>query len=337
MLQFPKDTRHKTHQLLTEDDQQHVNRKFLCTQLPKYISWELVYPFISNDLSSIEFRAPGTMNRYANYVHIGSEDFTFLDSPENLQLAQQYIPDVLNHFLEYVQPPTGSELHAFFTQAQQNKNIWEHINEMTDNKEERNRIYKAIHTYQGPPKIMVNTEKMGEFLNKIECGLDKRKEKKKKEQEPIKDVLVIVKEKPKKDYKHVDSLEWTQQENEVPSWRNAVLNAFKVANHLPTHFPSQKVIKQLLFSKYVPQEKLKHLMGKYQTGINNEIKEGTNIEELLNIVDYYPQEVIAQIMEQPLAQKFYRMNQPENTRECVKQMIAKGELDENILELLIKN
>jgi hypothetical protein len=334
MLTFPKDTRHKDHQLITDDDLQHVNRKFLCTQLPKYISWELVYPFISNDLSSIEFRSPGVMNRYANYVHIPSDDFSFLDSPENLKLAQQMIPDVLNHFLEYVQPPTGSELHAFFTQAQQNKNIWDHINEMSQDKQERNRLYKAIQTYQGPPKVMISVEKMGQFLNKIECNVCK-KGKKRQQPTEVKEVLIEKKElPPKKEYKHVDSLEWSQQENEVPSWRNAVLNAFKVANHLPTHFSSQKAMKQLLFSKYVPKEKLKHLMGKYQTDINNN---SGNPEEVLQIVDYYPQEVIAEIMEQPLAQKYYRMNQPENTRECVKQMIAKGELNDEILNLLITN
>jgi hypothetical protein len=277
------------------------------------------------------------LNRYANYVHIPSDDLSFLDNEENLNVAHQMIPEVIQHFLENVQPPIGSELHCFFAQAQKNRNLWDHVNEMTEDKQERTRLYKAIQSYQGPPKIMVQPEKVGEFLNKINCGVcGKGKGKSKKKQESsVKELIAAAAPAPveKKKYNHVETKEW----NEEASWRNAILNAFKVANHLPTHFSSQKATKQLLFSKYVPEEKLRHLMGKYQTGIKATSKEENENEELLSIIDHYPQEVIAEIMEQPLAQKFYKMNQPENSRECVKQMIAKGELDNEILNLLITN
>lgn len=335
MQKFAEDTRHKGHQLVTDNDLEHVTRKFLCTQLPKNlgVSWEEVYPYVSSDYSSIEFRAPGVMNRYANYVSVPEDEFSYLDCEENLKIAHSEIPEIFEDFLKHVRPPVGCELHAFFAQSR-NTNLWDHINTMVKTKSERERLYHDFKNYHGPPPAMVKPDKLGDFINKIECGVNKKKKKKNDkeiEREPLRED-VSSKKKASSNIKHIDGQEWTNEE-EQNSWRNAILNAFKVKNHLPTHFDSRKAIKQCLLSKHTSVDELRHLMGKYQ----NEIVDVDNgIEELVYIIDYYPQEILSKVMEIPLAQKFYRKHQPENSRECVKQMILAGELNDEIIDLLKK-
>jgi hypothetical protein len=61
MNEFARVTKHRSHFLQTKDDVDQLRRKMIATQVPNYAA---VYPYVSNDLPAIEFRAPGAIARF---------------------------------------------------------------------------------------------------------------------------------------------------------------------------------------------------------------------------------------------------------------------------------
>jgi hypothetical protein len=83
MNEFARVTKHRPQLLQTKDDVDQLRRKMIATQVPQSVA---VFPFVSDDLAAIEFRAPGAMSRFKTDIRpycATDKDYTFLMDPRN--------------------------------------------------------------------------------------------------------------------------------------------------------------------------------------------------------------------------------------------------------------
>lgn len=306
---FCKETRQRSHEI--ED----APRKFICTQLPSFIDYSLVFPFISNDLESINFRAPGILDSYANVRHVSPKLLGELIShPENLKKALK-VP-VFNDFTNKVQPPAGKELMAFF--APKRKNLLEHVEALTNNIDEQKRLYNVIQSYQIPSNIDMKQViiSVGNFLADLHIGEHEEEEIGEEEPQKVEEEIELEKEikLPIKD---------STVMNEMDYWENPVLKAFKIDAGLSTRFSSEKTVKQILVNSCAPYMNQHLELGKTQTEIPNVSVE--SIEHFpLSYFDHLPSETIGKIVSMDQCQELYHglSVKPTEGRELVKTLFT---------------
>lgn len=324
MEAFAKNTKHKSIEMETDADMEHIAKKFLVTQSPKFVNWKLVFPFVADDLSSINFRAPNVLENYANFKYVTPSFLDTLLVPVSEKFVNQN--ETLRHYVNTIQPPKGKELYAFFAHSQINKSLVDHVEYMVpDNPEEQNRLLKAIRNYKSPLKDHDNITNVGNLIQSIQTNLtnaektiiepvEQLEKKREEEQEPIEEKSYVP---------HKPAASW----NEEDSWRNSILRTFKTQNKLPTHYSSQKAIRMILFGD-------KSQMGKYQTDIN--LQAVPDKYEFLWYIDHVADDVILKITNSPEAMAFYRklLDKPENSRELVKLMIKNNKLSDDFIKIL---
>jgi hypothetical protein len=300
MEAFAKDTRHREHQL------DEVPLKLVCTQLPSFIDYRHVYPFIADDLNAINFRAPGVLDSYANVRHISPKLLEeLLSSPENLKVAQK-VP-LFNDFVEKVQPPKGKEIVTFFAHR---KNLLDHVESITTDFDERKRLFKAISGYQIPKNTDMRQAaiSIGHMLNEFKIGEHTPEEV--IEAEPVKE--------PVED--EVEEFNLTINDP-VPLvdeeyWENPVLKAFKIDAGLSTRFSTDKTVKQILVRACAPNMVDKLELGKHQKEVPQ--VESTFEHFPVSYIDHLPTETISSML--PYCSDLYHglIVKPKEGRELVK-------------------
>lgn len=333
MQEFIRETKHRDHQVETEEDIKHVAKKLLATQIPKFVPWQDVYPFVSDDMSSIDHRAPHVLENYAEYKHV---DPAFLAGLlEGVRVPTQ--SKIFQHYTNTIHPPPGKELVAFFAHGQLQKDLQGHVEHMTGDVCEQKRLVKAIREYTPLPTNREDAAiDIGNFLSELDLNttvgqldeerhspLPQRKEQDlpRTEEEPV--------------LTHVDAKPWEEE----ASWRNDILNTFKVNHGLPAHFSSQKVAKQILLSERTDHP-LNPLMGKFQAKIDT--TNVTNKDGLVDIVtDHLPDDNVKKICETQQAKTFYKSLKndlrPTTNRDLLRLMLRPDQtfpLDKEIINLL---
>jgi hypothetical protein len=319
MKTFPYETRHRSHQLETFDDMDLVTRKFLATQIPKFLDWRQVYPFVSNDLTSVEFRAPGKLAQYANFKEIDPQELQALLS--NAQKPKDVA--VFEDYCQKVQPPLGKEVLAFFLHGQSAKNLAHHVETLLapNDKDEQRRLIKAIKEYVPAEALRADmTEQVGLYVADMRLQapviVAQEDEEQEGEQSSVEDVdgedsLVLLATPKKK--------AWQEEEH----WENPVLKAFKAEAGLSTKFSSAKAAKQIVLkncSNGMPVGR--HLMGKFQTKVPCADYVEAHYPPF-SLVDSLEDEAVEAIVKHPTAQHVYHalMHKPSDNREWIKSMI----------------
>ncbi len=320
MDEFIKDTKHRPHQL--ED----IERKFLCLQLPTFLDYRQVYPFVGDDLASIEFRAPGVLMDYANVRCI--EPATLQKLVGNTTMPTE-VPPLLASYVTHVNPPKGKEVLSFFLHGQRRKNLVDHVNLLTTDDNERKRIHGAIQSFQVPEHLSMKdiVPSIGSMLR--ELAVDKREE----APLPLAEKIAPI-------ARHAASDDDADEEErdislhipvatpfvEQDHWDNPVLKQFKLDAGLSTRFSSEKTIKQVLVGTCAP-----HLidlldLGKSQTEVpvSASLPMHTIDTFPLSYIDHVRDATIADICATPEAQSLYRGLQvkPKDSREWVKTLLV---------------
>lgn len=326
METFARDTRHRPRQLESDEDVNRLVRKFLCTQVPTFVDWKLVYPFVSDDLESINFRAPNVLENYASLKTIEPKELQELLGRNNLKLAKK-VP-IFVDYCEFVQPPIGKEVLTFFLHGQSKKNLMDHVTALgVDNPQEMCRRIKAYQVpliLQGPEMIA----SLGLFLAEIAVDppgvvvdMDKteeddpQEEDEDEEDEPVE--LPI--EEPK---------EWKEEEH----WENPILKAFKIEAGLSTQFSCKNVYKQMICAA-ANYPAPSHIMGKFQS----EIPKHDGTPDAL--VDCLSSETVRQVTNHPECRAAYwqMKDRPTEARTLLKKIIADKKLQSaELVESLIQ-
>ena len=334
MQEFIQETKHRDHQVETDDDLKHVAKKFLCTQIPKFVPWQDVYPFVADDMNSIHHRAPHSLSNYAEFKHI---DPTFLASLLNGVSIPKVESTMFKHYTNAIKPPPEKELLSFFAHGQLQKNIHSHVEHLTDDIVEQKRLIKAIREYV---PLQLDRREMAIDVGNFLCALDVNigqleTEERSQTPPPPTESLPKVDEDPV--LTHVNAKQWEEE----PSWRNDILNSFKINHGLPAHFSSQKVSKQILLAERCPsKEMLKPLMGKFQDKIDlTTITEKTGLINI--VVDHLPDDNVKKICETQQAKTFYKSlkidQRPTANRDLIRLMLSPDQtfpLDKEIINLL---
>lgn len=328
MKTFVSDTRQRLHLVETQADADVIARKFLATQLSNLVPVSKTYPFVADDYESVEFKAPGVLNAYAKNKHVEPAELDRLVSNvNNLKYAKEHVP-AFDEFMEVVKPPEGKEVYAFFVHGQIQKNLSDHVNYMTDDFYERQRLFKAIRDYTTPQSPELITT-IGKFLQQLHVGPTAFFE------EPQKIQKTTVQN--DSDDDEPMTVEMDAVPHEQPDlWENPILRAFKVEAGLASQFCNTKASKQVLVSMFAPHEV--HLvekhMGRFQSQVPQVASENTEWKQLLTV--YTPAQLKA-VTQTEQAQQFFRRQQdkPKSNIEWVQRLLeARQPLSEEVLKIL---
>ena len=306
MEAFTKETRHRDY-----DDAELTVRKFICTQVPTFLDYRHVFPFVSDDLNSIEFRAPNVLHNYATLKHLPpqvlSELLGCVACPKNVP--------VLSDFVDKVKPPEGKEVLTFFLHGQRKKNLHEHIDALTSDEAERKRLYTEIQRYAIPDHLdrKEMTKAIGSFIRDMPIGLPG--------QEAA--VEMIEKKTKDKDYDVEEEVRLSKTDpkppvNDEDHWENPVLKAFKVEAGLSTRFSAEKTMKQMIAGMsptYVPSA---DILGKFQAEIPK-----TTLDVPIEYVDHMSNEAVDKVVSTQQAKDLYvgLIVKPLTARDLVKAVI----------------
>ena len=319
MDQFIKDTKHRPHQL------EGIEQKFLCTQVPTFIDFRHIYPFVSTDLSAVEFKAPNVLYDYAAVKHIEPETLRNLLIGATLPSAGLHagLPPLIKDFVEEVKPPKGYEILAFFLQAQKRKNLSDHIDALVTDTDERQRLFNAIQNYQVPKDMDMKdiVPSIGNFIASLNLV------KHEIEEEPIRRHVPPPPEEEEEEEEERDiSLPVPDPSPfcEQDHWENPILKQFKIDAGLSTRFSSEKTIKQVLVGTCAPHMADQVELGKFQSSIPAMDSASHDIENFpVSYIDSLPNSTISEIVATPEARELYNglINKPKTSRELVKTLI----------------
>jgi hypothetical protein len=317
MQSFAQDTRHR---IRDPSDESAIALKFLCTQLPH---WQLVYPHIADDLESVNYRAPNMLDNYAKYKHVSPEILSQLTN-----VSTTISSPLIDHFAETVGfPVTDKKTYGFFLLGQKHKNLDKHIEYLLpgdDHFTERKRLFKAIQDFELPSEPSV-VEQMVDILTQIPKG------------EMIQDVKEeeIVKKTP--DFVELDrkiNLPDPSSSPAADSLENhPLVTEFKQLAGLASHFPTKKVVNQILGSMVGAD--VSKFMGKFQTEVPS-LSVKKDWKDLLQI---YPAEKLQELIETPEMEEFYyhlkEDKKPKDKLECVQAFLEFSLCEELIKKLLV--
>lgn len=299
MQSFVDDARYR---IRDTDDEKAVVLKFLCTQLPH---WDLVYPYIADDLESVQFRAPGVLNNYARYKQIEPK---VLD-----ELIRPIESPLIDHFAETVNfPLPEKKAYGFFLVGQKNKNLEQHLEHLLPGDEhfaERKRLFKAIQGFDLPSDTNV-IEQLADTVRMVSSDIliqDTIEE-----SEPVK----VEKE-------EVINRKITLPDAPAPCdlSDNPSIVQFKQLAGLASHFPTIKVVNQILAKSIHADELVESQLGKFQTEIPN-----LQVEDLKELVKVYPSEKLQSAIDTPEMEEFYHSlresDKPKDKLSCVQMFLS---------------
>lgn len=322
LQEFIDSVEHRNFEPESDKDLQQCGRKFLVTQAPKFVNWEQIYPYVSDDFDSINFRAPDVLSDYANFLETDPKII------ENMVCCEENDRNSRNVFKEYlntIQCPQGMETFAVFAHGQKNKNLEHFYPELSE----------QINKFEPQEELDLNT--IGEYFRNLVVSTNT---------EPV---MIIESKEPEETIKSEEQpivvpeqQQWTH-ELEEQSWRNSILKAFKTEHDLPQHFSALNTMKQIILGLIVDDEAYNlgekaGICGKFQTNIDVKklnISDKELQEDILTVIDYLPNEVIERCAKTHVAQQFYK--KAENSRELVKMLLyeqIRGEKKENLGEMI---
>jgi hypothetical protein len=325
METFPSETKHRTH-----EPPEEIARKFLATQVPKFLDWKAVYQFVGDDMKTIDFRAPGVLQRYADYREI---------EPEYLAEVLKGTPEFIKDYTEKVQPPKGKELYAYFVHGQRDKtNFLDHIELLAPGDlEEQKRLRDAIVSYKPEED---HTIQVGRYLADLDVTATI--------QEPAAAAAAAAEEEEDEEAPVDISVDAAKPWDEREHWTNPVLKAFGIQAELPKSFSMRKLGTQLLAASCAPGVQLPPSeLGRFQTTVPTpDFSSHTHENFPIHLIDYVPSENISALVKLPEVQAYARSLKdklPKDGRELVKSYLIRAhptlgegkEVSEDVINLLI--
>jgi len=321
ITRFATDTRHKDHQL---GNVQLIAKKLLATQVP-VSTFDAVYPFVCDDKSSIEFRAPNVMSQYDIEPGFLSK---ILDQ-NSVDLSKYAI---VNDYIEKVKPEEGKELITFFLHGQRDNELHTFIEKDLGTDQDK-QLYTRIRSYVPDPSMNQKeiAREIGFLINALEIPLIKDEtlflspnieealEEEEEEEEPRCNSISL---------EHAESTKWTT-DHERSLRTNPVMQAFKKKTRLTNQFPSVKAAKQLILATVTTPDimyrNVDPLLGKrqYKESISKPIlEEKQEWDHLLTIVDSFDTDAIDAMIDTIQARDFYTLTKFKGTKqEFIKALI----------------
>lgn len=268
LQEFAYSTGHRDYEV---DEPRHVAllaRKFLATQAPIVDDFKRVYPYVSDDLERLEFRAKAnrTPTDWSRSVRVGLPVYQYLCSEATLPKG------VYSHFAAHLGPQHEKDAPLlFFMHGARNKNLDALLSELYEGKMSERQIqalYHHIRDYRVPEQedahqvarevgtaiatmALPRIEQLGEVF--ITADLDEETEK---------EVQVATQAAPMK------LATTTPTKHELRLQDNPILKEYRHRAGLPLHFSPDKVLRQIVVSCLVaPEHQVRvatSVMGKRQ-------------------------------------------------------------------------
>lgn len=309
LSQFAKAIRERPRYLETKQDIDDLRKKLMVSQLRDMAA---VYPFVGDDMKTIDFRSPGTLKAYRA-------------NPEYLQQVCQEAQfdrsnqSVLDDFVEVVQPPKGQELFSYLAHMAKNTDICTHLFNTVEDVEERKRLTKALQEYSSnhPEQL----KQLGELMHSLawperDDVVDMEVDYQKVAQE-LREVAPIVATSIKT-LECSDAADHTEQEQQ---WRDADhMKQFKIQNGIGGLFSTRKTAVQRVLNQHNVQDPL--VMGKHQDSVQDDAFDPS----LYQVCAYLPVESVQDAVATPELQEFYLacLDRPTDGRQLVQQFLERS-------------
>lgn len=304
----------KARHLETPADYEQLKRKMLVSQLNKMNN---VFCWVSNDLESIENRAPGALKTFRMQPHL--MELACKTAVIDEKLAQNQ--SVFEDFKERIPCPKGHELFAFMAALSKNTDARIHLYNMVhDDPQERRKLVEAIETYV--PDHPKTIEQVGKLIKALEWP----------DADEILDLSEPIKP-PEQQEEEEEEEEGGEEgiqlpiaeplENKENEWRaREDTKAFKIQNDIGGFFSTRKIVVQRVLN-YCQLPVGSELMGKAQTTVKDDHWD----TEYLNVVDYLPEQVIETLVKLPEVKAHYvgLLTKPEESRALIKSYLTRAD------------
>lgn len=312
LSRFAQSIRERPRYLETKADIDELRRKLLVSQLRNV---DAVYPWVADDLKTIEFRAPGVMR-------------AFRASPAYLQQVYEQAQanhdnqSVLDDFVERVHPPKGQELFTYLSSLAKNTDSITHIFNGVEDVEERKRLIKAVQDYSTDHPDQLR--QVGELMRSLEWPeRDDMVElndpiQQEEEEEPVESKQPTI-AKPIRTLEISDPIDEDLEEK----WKNSEnLKKYKLHNQIGGLFPTKKVVVQRILNKHnAPVSPT--LLGKHQDGVEDHDYDSTYHE----VCSVLPSDAIQKVItDSGDLQDFYlaSVERPSDCRELLRQFMDRS-------------
>lgn len=277
LTDFAIQTKHKDFELSNENKEDHFIKKMLATQTPR---WKPVYRLLSNDMDRIEFRAPLALK---NFSESPTVDYKFLT---NLLTPQKYDKKVLANFRKKTGVSKQDALSLYFANKiyKENHFIDALVTLCDDDIVKANNLHETLvgYKFMESPIDLANMIDSFDFkpqLEKVIIHTSHNQQRKDYSANEKKTLSMVLGDSVVKNVSaNVDAI-FRKKENVI---------AYKIKNDLPTQYSSLSVANKLLLEGVHPAK------------------------NIIDVVDYYPQETIDYIINTPQAWKFYEKESLEN-------------------------
>ena len=272
---FASSTKHKNFEIGEVDKDEHLIKKLLATQSPH---WKEVYKLVSNDITRINHKAPGILQRYSDAPENLTMDF-FVD----LLKDQEYDETLLKPFINAVHPPKGYELPLYFAnKTYECPDFIESLSSMcNDDLDTKSKLYRGLVNYNFDEEDSTDVASMINDFNfkkiaatfYIECQPVEEKVKFSAKQVTNSNIkMVFAGSHPKE----------VSLDTERQFRANDNVREYKKKNLLPTQYSSIKVANRIIID------------SRYDTP-----------KDILDVVNYYSKDLVNSVLKTEQAYKYY--------------------------------
>lgn len=313
LSRFAKAIKERPRYLETKADIDDLRKKLLVSQLRDF---ETVYPFVGDDMKTIEFRSPGTLKAYRASPHYLQE----VCQEAQIDYRNQ---SVLDDFTEVVKPPKDQELFAYLAYLAKNTDICAHLFNSVEDVEERKRLIKQFQNYESnhPEQL----KQLGDLMQSLswperddvvdmDVDYEKVSEELKETQTVSPDVNVT---KPLL----LDCSEPLEFDEKEQVWRESQnMKQFKICNGIGGLYSTRKTAVQRVLNQYNVQHPA--TMGKRQ----DQVQDNEFLPEFYQVCAFLPKDSIHAMVATPEMQEFYLacLERPTDGRQLVQEFLNRS-------------
>lgn len=314
LSRFAKAIKERPRYLETKADIDELRKKLLVSQLR---DMDTVYPFVGDDLKTIEFRAPGTLKAYRaspQYLQEVCQEAQFDRSNQS----------VLDDFADVVKPPKGQELFAYLAHMAKNTDICAHLFNTVEDVEERKRLTKDLQTYASnhPEQL----KQLGDLMHSLKWP----------QRDDVVDMDLDGCRQVAQELQHVQKVSQDvngrrqlvlECSDPIPSdeveqaWRESPnMKQFKLQNGIGGLFSTRKTAVQRVLNQHDVQHPA--TLGKRQDAVQDD----EFLPELYQVCAFLPTDSIHAMVATPELQEFYLacLERPTNGRQLVQQYLERS-------------
>jgi hypothetical protein len=273
LAKFASGTNHREHEL---DNVELLARKFLATQAPMVTDWKCVYPYIANDLERLEFRSvkDQTPTHWNRNIAVPLQVYAQLTPSEELLQKSNIYQDFTRHLVNSpVTVPRADYPLLFMLHGARNKNLATLIAEQYAGKlseRDAESVHQHVRAYQSHQHLSsIQIAKEVGFLlaemplpqleavylgSKVSTHVVAAEAAAEEEVATAIDEEMVLAPERHPSQKHLQELA-----------NNPIYTQYKQAAGLQSHFPNEKVAKQIVFSMLGGAHINASLMGRRQT------------------------------------------------------------------------